>query len=422
MDDDFGARCEGGPEAFDFDQFDDVRGRRRDRPTRARTPDTPYPLDVTFGQENADVASSRTSMSGLDSSARSEAAAPLAQLHGEVRAAARERLVATWDTLGAAKWKEWIDGKYAQFGPRVFDDCLHRGNFGHPEDGYLDSITRADALVASLLGTRTTVETFLRVHEVAMSHIGGGLGGQMRCADRGNRINIHSRLEPFPEDVEREINAMRPKICTFFRTRKRADGVHDTDSSYDYELDYPSSRVHFVAMKRKRRRRYLAHYLRRFYRRIRAAHRQWGTAVTSTSDILDAVGDGDGNGDGDGEGEGAAVVPDGGGGDGGGGGPRANPRRARAEIVAACAWLQQVFQRTEPCPDGNQRVAVLLTNKHLTEFGLHPTILDWPGEADVTTHATWASRIEEGLRAWERQRRGENDDRDKELGITTEKP
>ena len=33
--------------------------------------------------------------------------------------------------LGAHKWREAVDGRHWDYGPRVYDWCLHKGNMGH---------------------------------------------------------------------------------------------------------------------------------------------------------------------------------------------------------------------------------------------------------------------------------------------------
>ena len=33
--------------------------------------------------------------------------------------------------LGAHKWREAVDGRHWEYGPRVYDFCLHKGNMGH---------------------------------------------------------------------------------------------------------------------------------------------------------------------------------------------------------------------------------------------------------------------------------------------------
>jgi hypothetical protein len=254
-----------------------------------------------------------------------------------------ERMRETWLALGDNKWREVIDGRHAYLGPLVYDACLHGQNFGQPEIGFLDSMKRGWEYLAGRLGEPTTLDMWLAVHGLVMAH-------------------THDK------DA---VGTLRPKTRKNFvqvpaRWPGKPNGLPE-DARREIEamrpllcrLDPPSSKemgaydLVFLPMSRGKRAKVFDLYVRRFYARVLAA------------------------GD------------------------------DKMEVVRACAALQQAMQRMEPSIDGNQRTACLFLNKHLTEFGLHPTILYWPNGADLYTAEEWAMNVVLGLKEWRRVREGQ---------------
>lgn len=67
----------------------------------------------------------------------------------------------------------------------------------------------------------------------------------------------------------------------------------------------------------------------------------------------------------------------------------------------AIARFTKHEQWLHPVPDGCGRVGLLFLNKHLTENGFHPVILDYPFNSSIMTHDGWVNNIKKGLKTWE---------------------
>lgn len=72
--------------------------------------------------------------------------------------------------LGPNKWSEAIDGRHWQHGPAVYDYCLHGGNNGAIDPGFLGAMFAGFECIEALLGQRTTPKMWYQVHECTMAH------------------------------------------------------------------------------------------------------------------------------------------------------------------------------------------------------------------------------------------------------------
>lgn len=62
--------------------------------------------------------------------------------------------------LGPHKWREAVDGRHWEPGPGVYDWCLHKGNQGHIDPGYIGAMHAGFVAIAGLIGVPTSADAW----------------------------------------------------------------------------------------------------------------------------------------------------------------------------------------------------------------------------------------------------------------------
>ena len=62
--------------------------------------------------------------------------------------------------LGPHKWREAVDGRHWEPGPGVYDWCLHKGNQGHVDPGYIGAMHAGFVAIAGLIGVPTSADAW----------------------------------------------------------------------------------------------------------------------------------------------------------------------------------------------------------------------------------------------------------------------
>eukprot|EP00041_Stephanoeca_diplocostata_P013802 m.244427 g.244427 ORF g.244427 m.244427 type:complete len:347 (-) comp19472_c0_seq5:346-1386(-) len=251
--------------------------------------------------------------------------------------------------LGPNKWSEAIDGRHWQHGPAVYDFCLHGGNSGAIDPGYLGAMFTGFECIEAFLGQRTTPKMWYQVHECAMAHcweMQRDLAGSVRTSR--NYVVVPPSWEGAPNGMtpaaKAEIAAYDPHICTLVENTEHvpgSDGVAQVPGGFRLEF----AEVDAATMQRN-----LQTYLDEFYDRM----------TTTTAD----------------------------------------PTSTALDQIRHIAWIHQVMVRMEPARDGNLRTATLFLNKHLIEAGFYPSLLGWPDGAEVLEHALWFREVVVGMALW----------------------
>lgn len=327
------------------------------------------PSDAITSTEDDDYeesASSSTSFSSQTEFSQSTAARPsLAKLTKERKAALRE----TYFILGDEKWRESVDGADQKYGKWVYDKCLHKGNFGRTEPGFLKSVLAAQAYIGKeLLGKKTTIASWLAVHKIVTRHFvsrratgtdgtNKKIGGRVQTRRRDHIGGMSGGPHLVCNQGRREIHNLKPKVVRL-RHFRFGDAPRRTENGSSYytlsqstgevsEYSAQGYELHFLPMKRKRRIRYFNHMLDRMYYELRKA------------------------------------------------------KSSESKKLAAIVRCHQMMQRLHICRDGTQRTSMLFLNKHLVEAGLPLTILHKPHFADIASLDEYIAEVRAGQAVWQ---------------------
>jgi hypothetical protein len=72
--------------------------------------------------------------------------------------------------------------------------------------------------------------------------------------------------------------------------------------------------------------------------------------------------------------------------------------------LLAIARLHQRLEWSHPVRDGTSRTNTAILNKHLTDYGFHPAILEKPHVSSTYPLQKWKEYLKDGLLKWELER------------------
>ena len=135
-------------------------------------------------------------------------------------------------SLGKNWWKQIFDGKYHQFGPMVFDQCLH---WKEREEGFYDNAYNAFQFAKKHLCEPLTTDFYLELHKIACAHF---QGKKTNTADQDDVGRFRSFIAPrssfdftdilrinsnLSEKILLEYSIVKDNYC-----RLKNDGVEET--------------------------------------------------------------------------------------------------------------------------------------------------------------------------------------------------
>ena len=253
-----------------------------------------------------------------------------------------------WGLGEKNKWMEYIDGTFHRLGKDVFDQGLH----GHTvEPGFAESMDSAVHFIDQSLFEKVNDVWYLRLHKHTCAHFNGDprvfLMGQERVGVfRGDdEEQIHCTLAPPYYETTRE---GRDEFAALDLQIKKEVGSGCGLGEMIY--DSPTSRtcINYKVMRRWQVQNVFNYFLYDFHIEIDQAR---------TSD----------------------------------------------ERLCAIAKLHQRLEWLHPVCDGTSRTNIALMNRHLTEYGFHPAILEFPHVSSCYGLRQWKQYLHKGLIAWERR-------------------
>jgi hypothetical protein len=244
-----------------------------------------------------------------------------------------------WRGLGDKKWMEIIDGKQHKYGKYVFDKGLH-GRAVEP--GFILSFeNNVVPLIEAHLGTRTTPEFFLAVHEAACWHFDGDrtdtlMGPEKIGVFRGEDDDVRCHYNPDTSEAADwyEFHTFEPPIG-------KLKWTDETKTKIVRE---------YKVFTREQVRQIMSLMLDDFYDQILV------------------------------------------------------PGLSHRDKLRLCARLGKEMIWLHPPRDGALRGSIAILQKHLTEFVGHPVILEDPHMMAQKGLENFTDYLQEGYERWERER------------------
>jgi len=261
----------------------------------------------------------------------------MAQLFDEVRI---EKMKQGWDGIGTEKWREIVDGNSHMHGKWVFDQGLHGGSV---ERGFIKSMEEnAFPFIEEHLGTRSTTEFYLKLHEAACWHFAGKANGTLIDHHRiGEFCNSNDHLCCLYQDKTN--TSLTTADWNAFKTSFEANNLGTVVRE---ESPNPGYRITYAKKSTAKIEKSIADSLDQFYVEIAEAS-------------------------------------------------------ARRDKIRAIARLEKAIIHLHPTYDGSGRTTTLLMQKHLTEYIGHPAIFEDPNLSTPMELERFVDIIEESLKKWE---------------------
>lgn len=261
----------------------------------------------------------------------------------------KEKLLKLYWGLGKeGKWRECIDGRYHNLGKHVFDTGAHKGTV---EPGFIASMERSFPFVQDKLGQKIDADWYLTLHKLTCAHFNGDptvylMGQEKVGVFRNTEDQVQCGLNGFyavSREAKAEFEALDAELK---RELGEAYGLGRMNYTYRFRSDMNLS---YKAMSRDQVRRVFDRFLHAFYTEVE------GTAS-----------------------------PD-------------------AKLLAI-ARLHQRLEWLHPVRDGTARTSTALLNKHLSDYGFHPALLEYPHVSSSYTLHQWTAYLKNGLLKWELER------------------
>lgn len=261
-----------------------------------------------------------------------------------------EQLLKLYWGLGKdEKWRECIDARYHHLNDKYcFDKGTHGGTV---EPGFISSMEETFTFVQNYLNKRIDADWYLELHKHTAAHFKGSENGTLMGQEkvgvfRNSDDYIHAGFSgqyfPRPEAIA-ELNALNASLQTEFGdSYKLGEFIYTNDAKTDMRLNYH-------AMSRSQVRTIFDKFLNEYYKEI---------AEAATAD----------------------------------------------QKLWAIAKLQQRLEWLHPVRDGTARTTTALLNKHLTDNGFHPALLEYPHVSSSYGLADWKNYLQDGLIKWENTR------------------
>jgi Fic/DOC family len=253
-----------------------------------------------------------------------------------------------WGLGKEGKWRECIDGRYHHLGKHVFDTGAHKGTV---EPGFIASMEQSFPYVEKKLGQKIDSDWYLGLHKLTCAHFNGDptvylMGQEKVGVFRNTEDNIHCGLNG-AYSVSTEAKAEFDALDAELKRELGADyGLGTMTYTSPLRLDVSMA---YKPMSRDQVKRVFDRFLNAFYAEVE------GTAS-----------------------------PD-------------------AKLLAI-ARLHQRLEWLHPVRDGTARTSTDLLNKHLTDYGFHPAILEYPHVSSSYTLQQWKEYLKNGLLKWELER------------------
>lgn len=304
---------------------------------------------------------SKKGTTGLSSSARSAAVAAA----GEVAL-----LRGVFFGLGDEKWREHVDRVDQPHGRLVYDECLHGGNGGCNEPGYMANCESAWKFVADNLGRTTTSKAYLRVHELACRHFGANGDTHMPAERAGMFRDLGDEQIWIHAFGQRAASAAAIEFARDFEVngRKIVEILPKETGPKLKAQGYENTSFGIAVMPAADVRAGLDWILRAWYDDIAAL-----PPLVSSQGEADKA-------------------------------PLQLGPQDRAQRIRICSQLLQRLDYLHPVPDGCGRVNIVIVNKHLTECGLHPMLMQDPNAAVGLDETELVEQVTRGLDRWAEQR------------------
>lgn len=261
----------------------------------------------------------------------------------------REKLHSLYWGLGKeGKWRECIDGRYHHLGKTVFDTGAHKGTV---EPGFIANMEKSFLYVEKKLGQKIDTDWYLALHKETCAHFNGDrniyLMGQEKV---GVFRNIEDKVHCGLWGVYAVSAAAKAEFDALDAMLKRELGPEYGLGEMKYTNTLNSSvSMTYKPMSRVQVKRVFDWFLTAFYAEIERT-----------------------------------ASPD-------------------AKLLAI-ARLHQRLEWLHPVKDGTSRTSIDLLNKHLTDYGFHPAILEYPHVSSSYTLQQWKEYLKNGLLQWELER------------------
>jgi hypothetical protein len=254
-----------------------------------------------------------------------------------------------WGLGPENKWMECIDGTHQRFGKNVYDKGLHGK---HAEPGFVRSMEEAFPFIENSLSLKIDAGWYLLLHKYTCAHFNGDkkammLMGQEKIGmfrDSDDEIEWRQNLACYVVTPEArcEFQALDEELKREFGDYY---GLGEITFSSDKEIKIFSYKV----MEWDQVRRIFDKFLNEFYEEVEKA---------ATYD----------------------------------------------EKLMAIAKLHQRLEWLHPPKDGTARTNTALMNKHLTDYGFHPAILEYPHVSSTYGLQQWFEYLKDGLKKWEEKK------------------
>lgn len=255
---------------------------------------------------------------------------------------------AYWGLGRDNKWKECVDGTHHRHGRLAYDRGLHGGT---TEPGFIASMENAFNFVEGAINRRVDADWYLQLHRRTCAHFDGNpliyLMGQekvgvFRNSDDAICCNPSGSYQ-FTVEAMSEFKELDQQLKREFGSSYGIGEIwHPTPGQ-------PHVRLSYTVMSRDQVRRVFNKFLNEFYTEIAAAQ---------TTDAK----------------------------------------------IFAIARLQQRLEWLHPVRDGTSRTSLALMNKLLTDYGLHPALLEYPHMSTFYSLRQWKDYLQRGLVKWEEER------------------
>ncbi|MBS0621319.1 MAG: Fic family protein [Verrucomicrobia bacterium] len=252
-----------------------------------------------------------------------------------------------WGLGKENKWRELIDGRYHHLGKLAFDKGLHKGIV---EPGYIGSLERACDFLGGKLRAKLDANLYLETHKIAASHFDGKrTGNEMGQEKVGVFRDSSDYISAYYVDAHKPTDAACEELVAFDREVKQRFGESFGIGFYSASSVYGGRKLTHKAMSQDQVRQVFSWLTDNLHRELA---RSWRADARLT---------------------------------------------AIAKFHQRLEWLHAV-------KDGSSRMNMLFLNKHLSEWGFHPVILNHPIILAALSVSELKAYLRQGMASWEEKR------------------